>query len=445
MLKRIRAEDLQVGMFVEDFNTPWIHHPFFRSRRPIHGPKEIRTILDHGISEVTIDTSKGRDSPKAYLPQEAEGNVPERMEKEAGEGPGSEGVRPEEGRSDEIPFDQELRRAIEVYDEAKGVVKNLFEEARLGRAVRAEHAREAVQKMIDSLFRNRDALLSLSRLKAFDGYTFHHSLNVALLSLGLGTQLGILDSELLRLGLGALLHDLGKVRVPEHLIRREGTLEPHEYEVVKTHAAHGAKMLLASHSIPEECAAVALNHHERYDASGYPRALRGAAIGKFGLISGIADVYDAMTSDRPYQKAFTGHEALKRAYLWSGTLFHPLYVQKFIQCMGIYPVGSIVRLDNGEVGVVSRQNRNDPLRPWVRIVRGSDGRVFAAPEDRDLRDPDPDGARPFARAVESVLDPATSGVDVIRILAPRDVPRARLSAVMLTPSRARGLQRGPPP
>jgi HD-GYP domain-containing protein (c-di-GMP phosphodiesterase class II) len=207
-------------------------------------------------------------------------------------------------------------------------------------------------------------------------------------TLNLAVNLGILDNELLRLGIGTVLHDLGKVRLPEGLVRKQGPLDDAEVEILKTHAAHGAKR-----SMPSDCATVPLSHHERYDGSGYPRQLSGVRVGKFGLIASIADVYDAMTSDRSYQKAMSPTQALRKIYGWAGTHFHPLYVRKFIQCLGIYPIGTIVRLDTGEIGVVIRQNRGEPLRPWVRLEGRSLRPPVAVPVDVDLRDLDPDGVK----------------------------------------------------
>ena len=295
-------------------------------------------------------------------------------------------------------------------------MKDQFEDVRTGHSVDGEGAHETVKDLVDSVFRNRNALLSLSRIKSFDEYTFNHSINVAVLALNLAVHMGILDQELQRLGVGAVLHDLGKVRMPDGLIQKPGRFSNTEYEVVKTHAAHGAKLILDAGNLPKECAAVPMNHHERYDGTGYPRRLTGLKVGKFGLITGIADVYDAMTTNRPYQKGMPPDVALRMTYQWAGTHFHPIYVRKFIQCLGIFPVGSVVGLDSDEVAVVVRQNRGELLRPWVRLARAPNGAPYTPPFDVDLRDPDPRGEKPFARSVKGVLDPARYGIDVDQVM-----------------------------
>ncbi|MBI5441902.1 MAG: HD domain-containing protein, partial [Deltaproteobacteria bacterium] len=250
---------------------------------------------------------------------------------------------------------------------------------------------------------------------------------LAVLSLNLAVALGILDRELLRLGVGAILHDLGKVQLPEGLVQKRAPLDPREYELVKTHSLHGAKLLLEARDIPADCATVPLGHHERYDGTGYPRSVSGLGVGKFGLITAIADVYDAMTSDRPYQKGISPTEAMRRLYGWAGTHFHSVYVQRFIQCVGIYPIGTAVRLDTGEVGVVVRQNPGELLRPWVRLVGHRAAGPLSRWKDVDLRAPDPEGERPYARSVLAVLDRQEAGVDPEAVLSGAPVQGARLA------------------
>lgn len=410
MIKKIRVQDLVPGMYISDMNTPWIRHPFLPNRMLLRRVKDVDRMLEAGMEAVYIDTERGKDSAEAVSLEEVNRTTDEALSKAAEQ-------NPEPELPDRVPFEKEFRRALELYDQDKDSVKQSFAQARKGRQVDGETTDMAVTDIIGSIFRNRDAYLSLSRLKSFDEYTFHHSVNVAVLSLNLAVSLGILDRELHRLGIGALLHDLGKVQLPDGLVQKQAPLDAREYEVVKTHSLHGAKLLLDARDIPVDCANVPLGHHERYDGSGYPRSVSGLQVGKFGLITAIADVYDAMTSDRPYQKGMKPTDALRRLYGWAGTHFHPFYVQRFIQCMGIYPIGTVVRLDTRETGVVIRQNRRELLRPWVRLVRCSAGPFLSGWTDVDLRAPDPAGERPFARSIAAVLDPGEAGIDSNAVLA----------------------------
>jgi len=422
MIKRIPVADLETGMFIADFNTPYLSHPFLPKQRRVRGAKDIDQMLRCGMKEVMIDTSRGRDSSKALGLREVDRQVEKDMIEDLQREDDAPRLAP-----DTIPLARELPKARRVYHDARQVVKEQFRDVRTGHPVDGEGAHETVKDLVDSIFRNRNALLSLSRIKSFDEYTFNHSINVAVLALNLAVHMGILDQELQRLGVGAVLHDLGKVRMPDGLIQKPGRFSEAEYEVVKSHAAHGAKLILDAGNLPKECATVPLNHHERYDGSGYPRQLAGLKVGKFGLITGIADVYDAMTTNRPYQKGMPPDVALRMTYQWAGTHFHPIYVRKFIQCLGIFPVGTLVRLDSGEVAVVVRQNRGELLRPWVRLVKAANGAPYSPLFDVDLRDPDPHGVKPFARSILGVLDPADHNVDVDQVMvnsSEEDTPEA---------------------
>ncbi len=419
MLKKIRVTDLEPGMFISDFNTPWLRHPFFPSRMMLRKARDIDRMLECGMTEVYIDTGLGRDSPRAVPLQEDNRRIDDELGRELSSEPAAEPA----AKSQWVPFEAEFRRARELYTEARKSVRQQFEQVRQGRTVDAEATHQNVTGMVESIFRNKDALVSLSRIRRFDEYTFRHSINVAVLSLNLAVSLGIVERELMRLGIGAVLHDMGKVRLPEGLIQKPGRFDDREYEIVKTHALHGASIILESKDLPAQCSSVPLGHHERYDGSGYPRSLTGLRVGKFGLITAVADVYDAMTSDRPYQKGMPATLALRKIYGWAGTHFHPIYVRRFIQCIGIYPVGSVVRLDTGELGVVVRQNPGDLLRPWVRLVLDRQGAPLLQHPDVDLRTPDPRGEAPYARSVQAVLSPGDVDLDVEAVLAPdRDPP-----------------------
>ena len=431
MIKKIAVEHLEPGMFVVDMNVPWFRHPFLRGRRHIRNAKDIDRIRRSGITHVYIDTERGRDSPHAVPAGDArresergllrEATHPEprpavpRPAKPEPEETAPAGEEPPVPPTD--PFERELVRAREIYAEARRTVEEIFASVRAGARIDAQRVKAVVQEMIGSIFRNRDALLSLARIKDYDAYTYQHSLNVATLVLNLGVAVGVLEDELFRVGVGALLHDIGKTRIPDSIVRKPGRLTEEEFRIVRQHTVLGAQLLLEHRGVPEDSVAAALNHHERFDGSGYPRGLSGHGIGKFGLLCAVCDVYDAMTTTRPYQRAFSPAAALRRLYEWAGRFFHPVYVQKFIQCVGVYPAGTVVRLDTGETGVVVRQNRDDLVRPWVRVVTTPQGYPLPTPVDVDLRLPDPSGEKAHARSVASVVPPVKVRIDVDAVLA----------------------------
>lgn len=418
MIKKIKVVDLQIGMFIENMNAPYTDHPFLTNQKRVKSVRDIDLLLKHNISEVYIDTEKGLDSPKAEAAYEADERVRTALEKEllSDEPETAEPQAAVERPAELQGFREEVQRAKQIYGQAKTMVKDLMCEARLGKSVDGERAQVVVTGMVDSIFRNQDALLSLSRLKSYDDYTFQHSLNVAVLTVAMGRSLGLVKDELKRLGVGAILHDIGKMAVPEHILNKPGRYTEDEFAVMKTHTLKGAAILMNAPGVEKESTAVALNHHERFGGNGYPRGLQGMSIGKFGLISAVVDVYDAITSDRVYHKGLPSHQAIQKIYEWGQTDFYPVYVQKFIQCLGVYPIGTVVLLDTGETGLVYTQNHNELLRPWVRLVKNAAGAPVHPHMDVDLRLPDPSGVKKFLRTVQTVISQGEAGVDVEKVL-----------------------------
>lgn len=416
MIKKIRVDDLELGMFVSDFNVPWMDHPFLTSTRLLRKAKELDQIREHRITEVYIDTSRGKDSDKAVSAREAQTQVVREMgEQAAAAARAEEQDGTEDG--DDGEFRDELRKAHRIYDDAKDVVADLMGDAQRGRELRPEQAIAVVDRMVEADLRNGSALSSLARLKNSGQYLLHHSVNVCVIALSLGRHLGLGKAELHLLGLGALLHDIGKLKLPQSTYDKPGGLSEKEFALVKTHPLHGAKMILDASDLPDACAKAALDHHERYDGGGYPRGHEGMGIGKFGLITAIADVFDAVTSDRVYRSGLAPHVAMQRMYEWAKSDFYPVYGQKFIQCMGIYPVGTVVCLETGEIGVVTRQNRSTLLRPHVRVVSAKDGSTIEPPLDLNLAHPrfaDNPSVRP---KIVKAVTAEEAGVDVAAVLA----------------------------
>lgn len=419
MIKKIAVGELEVGMYVSDMNTPWINHPFLTGNRVITKAAEIEALSRYGLSEVYIDTSKGRDSGRAQSAAEADNKLAREMTQAVSKiepSPAPILRAAEKAKPALASLREELPRAQLLFLEARTEAHRLLTEVRSGKPVDAEQAVKVVDGMISSIFRNPDALANLSRLKSFDDYTFHHSVNVAVLSILLGKNLGLTSEELRKLGIGAILHDVGKMRVPQEILHKPGKLTAPEYETMKTHTLMGAKLLLQADGLSADCSAVTLNHHERYGGNGYPQGSQGMKIGKFGLISAIADVYDAMTSDRVYCKGVASHIALRKVYEWSKSEFHPIYAQKFIQAIGVYPVGTVVKLDTGELGVVFLQNRSNLLRPWVRLFRDQYGHDYPERFEVDLLDRSKTSFGEFSRSIAEVIDAKAQGINVAESL-----------------------------
>ncbi|GBE31442.1 cyclic di-GMP phosphodiesterase response regulator RpfG [bacterium BMS3Bbin05] len=374
MIKKVKVEQLGPGMFIHDFNCGWIKHPFLSNSIKIADEKTIEKIIDYGIREVYIDTDKGNDVAGAPTEEEVSREIQAQLNKV---------VEPEINDRDVVPVQEEIARAKEIKKEALQTVRDLMEDVRFGKQIKMEKVNHITEKMVDSILRNKGALTSLSRIKQADEYTFMHSISVGVLMIAFGRSLGF-DYKLIKaLGAGGLLHDIGKIKVPAGILAKTTQLSEDEFVSAKEHVKHSRVILEHTRDVNETSVLMAIHHHERMDGSGYPGKLKGDEISKFGQMSAIADVYDAMTSKRCYQRKFEPTEVLKKLFEWSRFYSNEL-VQQFIRCVGIYPVGSLVRLESGLLGVVLNLGEKSLLHPVVRIVYNTKKEKYISPYDIDL-------------------------------------------------------------
>ena len=370
MIKKIKVEQLKPGMFINNINCSWLDHPFLKNKVLLDSDKMIRKIIDNGIREVYIDTHRGLDVDEVQIEEEVQQDISSELMK-VGEG--------EPEVSSRISLQEELERAKEIKREAKQLIQNIMEDARHGKQIEIEQADRVIEKMIESIFRNSDALIGLSRIKKVDEYTFLHSVSLCALMISFCRQLCFDREVIAKVGLGALLHDIGKVRTPVDILNKKTPLSEREFEIIQEHVEHGCNILSQTLSITQTSMLIVAEHHERYDGTGYPKGLEGEEISIFGQMAGIADVYDALTSDRPYRKRFEPTEALKMVLKWGKSHFKEEMVHHFIRCVGIYPVGSLVRLESGLLGVVIDQGTKDLLYPVVQVVYDPKRRGFIEP------------------------------------------------------------------
>jgi len=315
---------------------------------------------------------------------------------------------------DQTTLEEEIHLVNETYVEARSLMQDIMWEAKFGRSLNVAGAKKAVGKMVESALRNPDALICFAQLKRKDEYTAMHSLRVSVLALVFGRQLGMKAEELRILGVGALLHDVGKMKVPSEILNKTDTLTSDELSIMKMHVPWGIEILEKTNEVPAEVLEIVRRHHERYDGSGYMDGLKGDTIGMLGMIAGITDHYDAVTSDRTYRVGISAHAAMKKMYEWRGSLFEPMLVEKFIQCMGIYPIGSVVELNSGEIGVVAALNRNQRLKPRVVLVQRPDKTPYPQTPLTSLANRrTPDGR---LYEVERVIEPTACGIDPARYL-----------------------------
>jgi putative nucleotidyltransferase with HDIG domain len=267
-------------------------------------------------------------------------------------------------------------------------MQGVLADVRIGKQIRLEKVEAAVGKVTDSIFRNRNALVSLTRIKEKDNYTFQHSVSVCVLLISFCRVLGHDSATIRDAGVGGLLHDVGKMRVPNEILNKPGALSAEEFEIMKSHASLAPDILRQTPGIPQMAIDIAHQHHERYDGSGYPQGLRGEAISVFSQLAAIVDVYDAMTSVRVYRSAMDPGDVLKKIYELRSFHFNDQLALRFIRMIGIYPVGTLVALKSGHLAVVVEPHKEDLLRPRVRILMHMKRRSMVPQRDVDLCHPE---------------------------------------------------------
>lgn len=381
MRKKIKAKDLRLGMHLDELCGSWMEHPFWRSKFVLKDPQDIRRILDSGITEVWIDTSKGLDVP-GKTQQETEQTVTEMLME-------AEIERPAQARQSDLQtsMDEELKRAALICAKAKHAVVSMFQEVRMGKAVSAEAAGELVEEISTSVLRNPGALISLARLKTADDYTYMHSVAVCALMVSLARQLELPDAEVRESGMAGLMHDLGKALMPVKVLNKPGKLTDDEFRIIKNHPVEGHRLLVEGGSASEIVLDVCLHHHEKVDGSGYPHRLRDEQITLFAKMGAVCDVYDAITSNRPYKKGWDPAESIRKMTEWRNGHFDEKVFQAFVKSIGIYPVGSLVKLASGRLAVVLEQSEKSLLAPRVKAFFSTKSQTYVVPEIIDLSHP----------------------------------------------------------
>ena len=374
MLKKVAVNQLTVGMFVHGFDASWHKHPFWRSQFLIKDPSRLREVRTSGIPHCWIDVSKGLDvsTEKPQQPAAAAAVV----DSEAAPQP----------RSERVPLADEMERAARLRARSAQAMRRMFAEVRLGNAIEAGECVALVDDVVESINRNPDALLSLARLKNADEYTYLHSVAVCALMVALGRQLGLDDAQCREAGMAGMLHDLGKAAMPQDVLNKPGKLTAEEFAIIKQHPVRGYEMLLAGADVSEGVMDVCHHHHERVDGTGYPHGLTADGISLLARMGAVCDVYDAVTSDRPYKAGWDPAHALAQMATWKGH-FDTTIFQSFVKSIGIYPTGSLVRMRSGRLAVVLDQNPSALTRPRVKLFFSTKAGLPLKPQILDLASP----------------------------------------------------------
>ena len=346
---RLPVSDLRVGMFVVELDKPWEESSFMFQGLDIKSSKEILALqkeCKHVYVDFDENSLKGKGSDKEKPRGVSAGNTQ------------SEAL---------VSVEEEYNDAAKVHTMASQTVSTLFEEIRLGAQIDGGKVKQAVDGCVDTILRNPDASVWLTRISSKDEGTAQHSLNVAALTIVMGKSMNMTPKELEDLGVCAMLHDVGKTSLPVELLQKEGKFTDEDRELMKTHCRAGRDILVSTKSVMSGAADVAHAHHERPDGKGYPRGLSSEKIPKYAKMVAIAEAYDVITTTQTYRKALSPSEALQELYANRGTQFDENLVIQFIDAVGIFPPGSIVEMVNGEIGIVL-SNTNDKLRPKIIMI-----------------------------------------------------------------------------
>lgn len=374
--KRVPIEALLVGMYVVELDRPWPETGSLANKHRVERPEDIVLLKEYGVLWVTIDPTLGQDVAEVTAP------------------PGvTAGVRVSEPTS--IPrtealqalgtLERELVLARAVQTEAMMAVQGIFEGVKTGAPIDSTAVKQTVYTLLNATLRSHDPLVSLIHIRQYDANLFAHAVNVCVFALVVGKSQGFSKLQLEQLGVGALVHDIGKLRLPRNLLRKQGVYTAQERLLIQQHPRLGTTILAPSKDIHEESRRIVLEHHERLDGSGYPAGLKGLNISPLSEIVGIADMYDAMLSSREGRPPLPPAQAIKELYKYGlQGQCDRRWVERVVRCLGIYPVGSLVELNTGERGVVVAVHLTDALRPSIKIIWDPDQQPYPVPLLVDL-------------------------------------------------------------
>ena len=367
--QKITVNQLDPGMYVLSVRTKG-KSVNVKSEGYISSKENIQKLIKAGITHLTVDPSRQKKVEKIdkILPEIKKKIAPTKAKKS----------------TNGISLDQEMTKASKLYDDAKSLQHKILNSLTEHKTINVLEAKESTDAIVDSIFRNQDALACMTRLRIKDEYLVEHSLNVSILMTLFAKHLAF-DREIIeKLALGAFLHDIGKVLVPPEILHKPGKLTPQEYDVMKSHVDLGLEVLKESPDLPKLVIEIVQQHHERLDGKGYPRQLTEQQISQVGRMIAIVDSYDAMTAERVYKAGMHPIKAFKILMKDAPDSYDNTLVEQFVNCLGIYPIGTLVKLTSGKLGLISRLNKSKPLLPFVRVFYNTRLNQAIAMEELDL-------------------------------------------------------------
>ena len=402
MKKRIAIQDLRPGMFIAGMDQSWFQTPFLRHKWLVKREDEITLLRSYGIQDIFIDTEKGCDVMEVSSIQESSKahEVSDEMPSPPSFDPG--------------PNPEDIESARVLRAEAISTLDLLFSQMEAPSPQHLMEVRGVVSTLLDGLLEHQAAMVSLIQMRRFDASLATHGVDTGVLSMAVGQENGCAPSHLKLLGLAALVHDIGQLRLPLNLLRKVQPYSPQDHRLIQAHCDMGEAMLNQFPDFPEESKRMVLQHHERLDGSGYPKGLRGEEISELTQILSIADTYDAQISGRCSQPPVPPARALSELYKAAvAGQYNTAVVQRLIQLLGVYPIGSLVRLNTGEEAVVVWVHSHSRLTPTIKLLKNSTGQPYEEQEIIDLSSQKAGGP---SRSIQETIDPHEAGWDIAKIL-----------------------------
>lgn len=381
-LYKVPIEHIDIGMYISE-TTPGLLDVGFNTKGMISQRGTIERLVLSGIKELYIDVSKGKRSDYSVPVRDKNHNT-----------------------SATKTLADERQNAEKVYGEAVSLVGSLMKDVKMGNPIDVGPVEELADDINNSVLNNENALLCLSQIREKDQYLLEHSINVGILMGVLSRHLGFARDTVHQLVTGALLHDIGKIRVPYNVLNKPGKLNEDEWVEMQRHVQYGQEVLLKSQGISDVAMSICAQHHERLDGTGYPQQLKGKQINTYGRLASVVDIYDALTADRVYHQGKTPFEAMKILITLGDNHLDKAFVYEFIRCMSVYPVGTLVELNNGKLGVVLQANSQNPSAPEVRVFFNFKHKHFENPQVVDL------AKKALGLTVVAAHDPRALNIDI---------------------------------
>lgn len=421
MKYRLDVSQLRIGMYVCELDRPWLDTSFLFQGFPLRSTREIEK-LQSICQYVYVDGNKSITHPVKHLLTlpHASGSA--------------ESIAPPEPSppvtTNTVSIEERIRIASETRQHARNFIDGIFTGVRSGEEINLAEIKPVVGAMVNNIIHNPDAQLCLTQLKRRDEYTAQHSVNVCVLSIAFARHMGMEINDLNEIGMGAILHDIGKLRVPLEILNKPGKLTGEEFAIMKRHPELGAELLRKTAGIPHSVIEIVQSHHERHGGHGYPQGVSGKHVGTLCRMVSIVDVYDAISSDRVYHDGESPTETLLKMYRARDRDFDHELLEQFIQCIGIYPIGSLVELTSGEVGITISVNGKFRLKPRVLLIMDGNGNPCYPTRIVDLASYSSDESEPYG--IKAVLEQGAFNIDISEHLEP--ILKAKQKPVLPTRS-----------